>query len=120
MGKKLVRNENYSFRVNETEKTFLDKKIRKSGLGRREYFLSIARDEQIVEYSNIELLKDLFAELKKEGSNLNQIAKELNSKQHEETLEKVQIKRLNRILEKQEELIDKISEEIVVASLKGK
>lgn len=120
MSKNLARGENYSFRVNGAEKRFLDKKIKKSGMGRREYFLLLARDEQLVEYSNIEFLKELFVEIKKEGVNLNQIAKELNSKQHEEKLSKIQIKRLNRILEHQEELFEKISDEMVQLSLKGK
>lgn len=114
MSKKLVRNENYSFRVNETEKAFLDGKIRKSGLGRREYFLSVARDEQLVEYSNIEFLKELFVEIKKQGNNINQIAKQSNSN------EELNVSQIQRILKKHETLIEKISEEIVTASLKGK
>lgn len=114
MSKTLARGENYSFRVNEKEKRFLDKKIRKSGLGRREYFLSVARDEQLVEYSNIEFLKELFVEIKKQGNNINQIAKQANSN------EELNTEQIQRILKKHETILDKISEEIVTASLKGK
>ena len=60
----------FSFRVSEEEKLKIDKKIEKSKLKK-----SVLEKEIVI----IEDFKEFFIELKKQGTNINQIARALNS-----------------------------------------
>ena len=58
------------------EKNLLDQKIRSAGMNRQEYLRRAALEAPI---TNLEPLKELSLELKRQGNNLNQIARAQNS-----------------------------------------
>lgn len=64
-----------SFRVNEQEWKQLQKKIVESGKTQQEYILSCVLDKKI---ANTDGIKELVPELKRQGTNLNQLVKKLN------------------------------------------
>ena len=66
----------FSFRVSEEEKTKIDKKIEKSKLKKSDFLRKTVLGKEIV---IIEDFKEFFIELKKQGTNINQIARTLNS-----------------------------------------
>lgn len=68
-----TRNVQIKFYVTEEEAAFLQQKITESGKSRREFFLQLAQTGKIVR------LEPLVVELKKQGGNLNQIAKYFNT-----------------------------------------
>lgn len=103
----LKKNIGISFRVDESEKRFLDKKILKSGKNLRDFFLSLANEMKFQEIENIEDLQKIYVEMLKEGNNINQIAKALNSNKE------VNINQISRILKKHEDLLDLLSEELM-------
>ena len=63
------------FRVSEEEAEQLRKKVEQSGKSMQEYLLSCALNKPI---TNTDGLKEIYPELKRQGNNLNQIAKKLN------------------------------------------
>lgn len=65
----------FSFRVSEEEKMKIDKKIKKSKLKKSDYLRASALEKEII---IIEDFREFFIELKKQGTNINQIAKALN------------------------------------------
>jgi hypothetical protein len=64
------------FYANEKEYEQIKKKVAKSKLSQQDYLLKCALDKKIIV---VEELQPLFIELKKQGVNLNQIAKAINS-----------------------------------------
>ena len=64
-----------SFRVNEEEYQKLQERVQESGKNQQEYILSCVLDKKIV---NTDGIKELIPELKRIGTNLNQIAKRCN------------------------------------------
>ena len=66
----------FSFRVSEEEKLKIDKKIEKSKLKKSDFLRKTVLEKEIV---IIEDFKEFFIELKKQGTNINQIARALNS-----------------------------------------
>ena len=66
----------FSFRVSEEEKLKIDKKIEKSKLKKSDFLRKTVLGKEIV---IIEDFKEFFIELKKQGTNINQIARALNS-----------------------------------------
>lgn len=64
------------FWVNEKELEQIKRKVNESKLSQQEYLLKCALDKEIIV---IEDLKKIFVELKRQGTNLNQIAKSINS-----------------------------------------
>jgi len=66
----------FSFRVSEEEKLKIDKKIEKSKLKKSDFLRKTVLGKEIV---IIEDFKEFFIELKKQGTNINQIARTLNS-----------------------------------------
>lgn len=64
------------FYANEKEYEQIKKKVAKSKLSHQDYLLKCALDKKIIV---VEELQPLFIELKKQGVNLNQIAKAINS-----------------------------------------
>ena len=60
-----------SFWMTEEEKELLDQKIQSAGMNRQEYLIRAALGAPI---TNLDPLKDLFLELKRQGNHLNQIA----------------------------------------------
>jgi len=66
----------FSFRVSEEEKLKIDKKIEKSKLKKSDFLRKTVLEKEIV---IIEDFKEFFIELKKHGTNINQIARVLNS-----------------------------------------
>lgn len=64
------------FYADEKEFQQIKKKIEKSKLTQQDYLLRCALDKEIIV---VEDLKNIFIELKRQGVNLNQIAKAINS-----------------------------------------
>ena len=64
-----------SFRVNEEEWELPQQKISESGKTQQEYILSCVLDKKI---TNTDGIKELVPELKRQGTNLNQLVKKLN------------------------------------------
>lgn len=65
-----------NFRISESEKRELDEKVKRSRLSQKEYLLRSALEKEIID---MEPLKDLLLEMKRQGVNLNQVAKKLNA-----------------------------------------
>ena len=66
----------FSFRVSEEEKLKIDKKIEKSKLKKSDFLRKTVLEKEII---IIEDFKEFFIELKKQGTNINQIARALNN-----------------------------------------
>ena len=66
----------FSFRVSEEEKTKIDKKIEKSKLKKSDFLRKAVLEKEI---TVIEDFKEFFIEIKKQGTNINQIARALNN-----------------------------------------
>ena len=66
-----------SFRVSEEEWELLQQKISESGMNQQQYILSCVLGKEIV---NTDGIKEIVPELKRQGTNLNQIAKRLNER----------------------------------------
>ncbi len=66
-----------SFRVSEEEWELLQQKISESGMNQQQYILSCVLGKEIV---NTDGIKEIVPELKRQGANLNQIAKRLNER----------------------------------------
>lgn len=63
---------NYSFRLSEKEKEYLQNQLNKSGLSLTNYLLKLMLDKPILNISNG---NEILMELKKQGNNLNQAVK---------------------------------------------
>lgn len=64
----------YKFRLNKSEADYLNSKIEKAGCRtRRDFFLQLARNGKIINVNKI------LPELVRQGTNLNQIAKKINT-----------------------------------------
>ncbi len=68
-----------TFRLSEEEVSELQAKIEQSGMSQQEYLVCCALDKPV---TNLDGLKEIVPGIKKIGTNLNQIAKELNSKKY--------------------------------------
>ena len=66
-----------TFRVSDEEYAQIQQKIAESGKNQQEYLLACAMEKDIY---NLDGLKDLMTELKRQGINLNQLTKQLNEK----------------------------------------
>lgn len=64
-------------RLSESERNLLHEKVKQSGMSQQEYLLHAALNAPII---NTDAIKELLPELKKQGSNLNQIARALNQR----------------------------------------
>ena len=76
-----------TFRLSDDEVTSLKKKISSSGCNQQEYLRRVALGKDI---TNMDGIKEVLPEMKKQGVNLNQIAKKLNERgyvDYENTLE---------------------------------
>ena len=62
----------FSFRVDESEKEKIERKIEKSKLKKSDYLRKTALEKNILVIENF---KEFFIELKKQGNNLNQLTK---------------------------------------------
>lgn len=72
---KRKREKQIKFYVDEKELERIEKKIERSKLKKSDYLRAAALEKEIIV---IEDFKEFFIELKKQGTNLNQIAKALN------------------------------------------
>lgn len=72
--KKAKRNRpySYSFRVSETEKETIERKIKLSGQSKTDYLIRALADKPIIYIDNG---NEILAELKRQGNNLNQVVK---------------------------------------------
>ena len=68
-----------SFRVSEEEWELLQLKISESGMNQQRYILSCVLGKEIV---NTDGIKEIVPELKRQGTNLNQIAKRLKARSY--------------------------------------
>lgn len=66
----------FKFYADEKEYQQIKKKVEKSKLSQQDYLLKCALDKKIIV---VEELQPIFLELKRQGVNLNQIAKAINS-----------------------------------------
>jgi hypothetical protein len=66
-------------RMTQEEKTAFDRRVERSGLSQREYFLRCVLGKKIRVLPGTQELKDIKKELNHIGTNINQIAKQLNS-----------------------------------------
>lgn len=73
----MKREKQINFRVSEMENIILEKLVRESGLQQGEFLRRCVFDKEII---NMEPLKELVPEMKRQGVNLNQVAKQLNSR----------------------------------------
>ena len=73
---KRTRPNQIKFFVSDSELEKIDKKIKKSKMTKSDYLRTLALGKEIV---IIEDFKEFFIELKKQGTNINQIARVLNS-----------------------------------------
>ena len=62
-------------RVSEEELEAIKKKVEQSGKSQQQYIIEALTQKQVV---NLDGLKEIYPELKRQGNNLNQIAKKLN------------------------------------------
>lgn len=84
----------YKFRVDEKEADYLNRKIEKSGCRtRRDFFLQLAKKGKIINLNN------LLPELAREGNNLNQLTKKINTCPEALTNQDVQNQLKNTLLE---------------------
>lgn len=67
------------FRLSEAEAERFYKQVEKSGLTQQEYLLKCALNKSI---TNTDGIKTVLPELKRIGNNLNQVAKELHTKNY--------------------------------------
>lgn len=92
-----------NFRLSEKEAEILKKKIERSGKKQQEYLAACALQKKI---TNTDGIKVLLPELKRIGSNLNQIAKALNTTGHyEPQLLQQNQKELNELWQQLRQLI---------------
>lgn len=73
------RNNQIIVRMTDEEKSIFDEKVKQSGLTQSEYFRKMALGENVYILASKEEMKELFLEIHKQGNNVNQIAKNLNS-----------------------------------------
>lgn len=66
-----------AFRVSEDEYAKIQALVAASGKTQQEYLLSSALNKELI---NLDGLKELMPELKRQGNNLNQISKRLNAR----------------------------------------
>lgn len=71
------RNIQIKFRCTEEEAAAFQQKLSSSGMSSQEYLLKSALNQEI-KVIDMEQIKELTNELKREGTNLNQIARNLN------------------------------------------
>ena len=69
------RNVQINIRISEAEAEQLRKKVEQSGKSQQQYIIEALTQSNIV---NLDGLKEIYPELKRQGNNLNQIAKKLN------------------------------------------
>ena len=65
------------FLLTNSERELLQQKISESGMNQQQYILSCVLGKEIV---NTDGIKEIVPELKRQGANLNQIAKRLNER----------------------------------------
>lgn len=93
------REKQIKFFVTDEESEKIERKIEKSKLSKSDYLRKCSLEKEII---IIDDLKELYIEIKKQGNNLNQLAKAVNEKRVEnigninETIE--EYKKLNNIL----------------------
>lgn len=68
-----------TFRLNDEEQSSLRMKIASSGCNQQEYLRRVALGKEVL---NTEGIKTILPEMKRQGNNLNQIAKKLNQGQY--------------------------------------
>ena len=89
------------FFLSQEETNILEKKIKKSKLAKGEYLRKCALEKEIIV---IEDFKECFIELKKQGTNINQIAKALNSGRV------LEIKNIEELQREYKKLSDQVNE----------
>jgi hypothetical protein len=98
---KRTRPNQLKFFVSDSELEKINKKINKSKMNKSDYLRTVALGKEIVV---IEDFKEFFIEIKKQGTNINQIARALNNGSSAE-LEKfeeftAEYKKINNLIEK--------------------
>ncbi len=79
MKKRTERTRQMMLRLSDREYIQAKKKIRESGMKQQDYLLDSVLGKKIY---NLEELRDLILELKRQGVNLNQVAKQMNANQY--------------------------------------
>ena len=99
-----TKDKQFNFYVSEKDYNAINKKIEKSKLSKSEYLTKCALDKEIIV---VEDLQKVFVELKKQGTNLNQIAKAINSGEINHVSEK-SLKELEETWQLLRQLIQKV------------
>ncbi|NFL67211.1 MULTISPECIES: plasmid mobilization relaxosome protein MobC [Clostridium] len=71
-----IKDKQVKFWASEKEVEMIKRKVKKSKLSQQDYLLKCALDKEIIVVDD---LQKVFVELKRQGTNLNQIAKSINS-----------------------------------------
>lgn len=96
----------YKFRLNEKEAEYLDEKIKDSGCRtRRDFFLALAKKGKIINPNKI------LPELARQGNNLNQVTKKINTCPEALVTEELQ-RQLENTLKEVEEIWRLLSQQI--------
>lgn len=96
----------YKFRLNEKEAEYLDKKIKDSGCRtRRDFFLTLAKKSKIINPNKI------LPELARQGNNLNQVTKKINTCPEALVTEELQ-KQLENTLKEVESIWQLLSQQL--------
>ena len=96
----------YKFRLNKSEADYLNGKIEKAGCRtRREFFLQLARNGKLINVNK------MLPELVRQGTNLNQIAKKINTCPEALVTEELQ-KQLENTLKEVESIWQLLSQQL--------
>ena len=98
------REKQFKFYADDKEYERIKKKIEKSKLSQQEYLLRCALDKKIIV---VEELQKIFLELKRQGVNLNQIAKAINSGEQNQVAENT-LKEFQELWQSLRQLIQKV------------
>lgn len=70
-------------RLSDEELQILKEKVALSGKTQQDFFIHLIKNKKIINNDSVNILTEIFKELKREGNNLNQIAKTLNKSKYD-------------------------------------
>lgn len=79
MDEKRKRNNRITVRFSDEEMKIFEEKVKQSGMTQTNYYRRVLLGENVYVLASPEEMKNLFLEIHRQGNNVNQIAKNLNS-----------------------------------------
>lgn len=70
-------------RLSDEELQILKEKVALSGKTQQDFFISLIKNKKIINNDSLNIITEIYKELKREGNNLNQIAKALNKSKYD-------------------------------------